>query len=137
MKFFSPAPIWQDKGIGLLRILVGIFMIYHGIEIFDAAKIKEYASWEPTKSLPAPLFLSYLGKFCEFLGGILLLLGLFTRVGTLFIILPMIFVAFFIGHAKIWYEDQYPFLFILLGLVFFFTGPGAWSIDKLRYNKTV
>ena len=134
-KFFSPSPIWQTKGLPLIRILLGIFMIYHGWESFDAAKIKEYASWVPTKTFPAPLLLSYIGKVSELLGGILLMLGLFTRLGVLMIILPMIYVAFFIGHGKIWYEDQYPFLFILLSLVFFFSGPGIWSVDNARKNK--
>jgi uncharacterized membrane protein YphA (DoxX/SURF4 family) len=40
-----------------------------------------------------------------------------------------------VGDGKIWYEDQHPFLFVLLAAVFFFTGPGKWSIDYLLFNK--
>jgi uncharacterized membrane protein YphA (DoxX/SURF4 family) len=82
-KFFSPEPCGETTGLPVLRILVGIFMIYHGWESFDTIKIHEYATWEPTKSLPAPLLLVYIGKLSELAGGLLLLLGLFTRIGVL------------------------------------------------------
>jgi len=111
-------------------------MIYHGTEVFEADKIKEYAGWEPIKSFPAPMALAYLGKLSELIGGILLLLGLYTRLGTLIIMGTMLFIAFVIGHGKIWYEDQYPFLFGLLALVIFFNGPGAWSLDQKIFNNS-
>jgi putative oxidoreductase len=134
-KLFSPEPIWAGRGLALIRILVGIFMFYHGLEVFDASKLKEYATWAPTKHFSHPLLLTYAGKIAELIGGLLLALGLFTRLGIIILILPMLYIAFLIGNGKIWYEDQYPFLFTLLGLVFFFNGPGAWSIDKWLYKK--
>jgi uncharacterized membrane protein YphA (DoxX/SURF4 family) len=47
----------------------------------------------------------------------------------------MLYITFVVGGGKIWYEDQYPFLFVLLAMVFFFTGPGKWSIDSSLFNK--
>ncbi|MFI5154719.1 MAG: DoxX family protein [Chitinophagales bacterium] len=134
-KFFSPTPIWQSSGLAMIRILVGIFMFYHGLEVFDPAKMKEYATWAPTKNFSFPLFLAYMGKIAELIGGLLLGLGLYTRLGILILIIPMLYIAFLIGNGKIWYDDQYPFLFVLLAMVFFFNGPGAWSIDKMRNKR--
>ena len=111
-------------------------MIYHGWEVFEADKIKEYAGWDSIKSFPAPMALAYLGKLSELIGGILLLLGLFTRLGSIIIMVTMLFIVFVIGHGKIWFEDQYPFLFGLLALVIFFNGPGAWSLDQKIFNKS-
>ncbi|MFI5152279.1 MAG: DoxX family protein [Chitinophagales bacterium] len=135
--FFDPAPIWQKPALGIIRIIIGIFMVYHGLEVFEANKIREYAGWDSIKSFPAPMALAYLGKLSELIGGILLVLGLFTRLASLMIMVTMLFIAFVIGHGKIWYEDQYPFLFGLLALVIFFNGPGAWSLDQMIFkNKT-
>lgn len=134
-KFFSPAPLWQKSGLALIRILVGIFMVYHGLEFLDAAKMKEYSTWAPTKSFSHPLLLAYIGKIAELIGGLLLGFGFMTRLGVIILLLPMLYIAFLIGNGKIWYDDQYPFLFALLALVFFFNGPGAWSIDKLRNER--
>jgi putative oxidoreductase len=38
------------------------------------------------------------------------------------------------GHGKIFSDDQHPFLFVLLSLVFFFSGPGKWSMDELLFK---
>jgi len=133
--FFSSKGMMQSNGIACIRILVGIFLIYHGWEIFDAAKMKEYTTWETFKHSPSPSFMPYLGKASEFIGGLLLTAGLFTRVASLIIIGTMLYISLIIGSGKIWYEDQYPFLFALLALVFIFTGPGNFSADKIIFDN--
>jgi len=47
----------------------------------------------------------------------------------------MLFIVFFVGYGKFWYEDQHPFLFVLLALIFFFTGPGRWNLDQLIFGR--
>src|ERR1700733_6004148 len=116
----------QNRAIACIRIIVGVSMIYHGRESFEPAKIAEYAGWDVFKHLAAPSFPVYLGKISELVAGSLLLLGLLTPLASLLLCGTMLYISFFIGHGKIWYEDQYPFLFALLALVFFFIGPGAW-----------
>ena len=132
-KFLSPSPIWQQNGIFLVRIIVGIFLIYHGWEIFEKTKMQEYLTWENFRD-PGKAYLPYLGKSMELCAGILLFLGLFTRLSSLLIMGTLGYITFFVGGGKIWYEDQYPFLFVLLALVFIFTGPGNFSLDKILFK---
>jgi len=134
-KLLSPLPLWQNTGLVLLRILTGALMIYHGLEIFDRTKMLPYMEWEVIKSLPAPETMLYIGKGLEFVTGICFVLGLFTRIAALFIAIDMLFICFKVGGGKFWYEDQHPFLFALLALVFFFTGPVKWSLDKLWFKR--
>jgi len=134
-KLFSTKPLMEENGLAFIRVLVGIFLIYHGSEIFDDAKIKEYAAWDIFKKSSSASFMIYLGKGFELVGGILLALGLFTRLACVIIMGTMFYISFFVGNGKIWYEDQYPFLFALLALVFFFTGPGNKSADHLLFDK--
>jgi len=135
-RLLSSSPIWQTAGLTLIRIAVGSFMIYHGWEIFSDEKIGEYLKWDIFKTSSGKT-LVYLGKGAELIGGILLVFGLFTRLAAIILIGPMIYITFFLGHGKIWYEDQYPFLFILLGLVFFFMGGGRLSLDQLLFKKNI
>ena len=135
-RFFSPAPLWQSTGLALVRLAVGIFFIYHGWEMFDQAIINRYLGWEQFKN-PSGKLMVYSGKAGELIAGILLVLGLFTRIACLLIIGVMGYIAFFVGKGIIWYDDQHPFLFVLLGFVFFFTGPGDFSLDKLIFKKKV
>jgi uncharacterized membrane protein YphA (DoxX/SURF4 family) len=134
-KFFSTQPMLFDGGLFLVRLILGFFMVYHGWEVFDKVKMADYASWDTFKNGSSPVFLVYLGKIAELVGGILLMLGLLTRLGALMIIFTMGYIALFVGHGKIWYEDQHPFMFVLLGLVFIFTGPGRFSLDAALSKK--
>lgn len=127
--FFQNTPL-SGIGTAIVRIITGLFMVYHGFEIFDAKLMNDYAQWEMFKELPMGLVLVYLGKGAEFVAGILLALGLFTKLASIIIAVTMLSITFFVGHGKFWYEDQHPFLFVLLALIFFFNGAGAWSLDS-------
>jgi putative oxidoreductase len=99
--------------------------------------MNEYLKWDVFKDSSFGKMLVYAGKASELVSGVLLLLGLFTRIACVILICTMAYIAFFLGNGKIWYEDQYPFLFLLLGFIFIFTGPGSLSVDRLLFkNKT-
>lgn len=132
--FFSFLPINQEGGISLIRIIVGLFMTYHGWEVFDSEIMKGYLTQDAFKNYSSPLPMIYMGKTAELISGLLLTFGLLTRVASVILMCTMLYISFFVGHGKIWYEDQHPFLFVLLALVFFFTGPGKWSLDYLIFN---
>lgn len=131
-KLLSYKPLWQDAGLALIRIIVGCFLIYHGKELLDAAKMKEYAGWGTFKGMD---FMPYIGKGAELVAGVLFVAGLLTWFASLLVIGTFVYIVFFVGHGKIWYEDQYPLLFALLGGVFFFTGPGKISLDAYLFKK--
>ena len=130
----SPSPLAFEKGIAIVRIIVGAMLIYHGQEVFNPEIMNGYLQWDTFKS-PGSKFMVYLGKSSEFISGLLLFLGLFTRVGALIAMGTLSYVTFIVGHGKFWYEDQHPFMFVLFGLTFIFTGPGAWSLDAVMFGK--
>lgn len=132
--FFSSSPLWQTSGLTLIRCILGAFLIYHGWEIFSETKMNGYLQWDQFKNASGKLMV-YSGKAAEFIAGILFVLGLFTRIACLLIMGVMCYITFFLGKGDIWYHDQYPFLFVLLALVFFFTGPGNFSLDKMIFKK--
>lgn len=131
-KLLSPQPFAQANGIALIRIIAGAFMLYHGWEVFSAEKMKVYFDWE---SFKGSSWLPYAGKAAEFVAGLLLVAGLFTRIASLLMMGTLAYIAFFVGHGKVWYEDQHPFLFVLLGLVFVFTGPGSFALDNSLFKN--
>ena len=133
--FFSAKGLAREGGLTFLRLLVGLFLVYHGWELFDAAKIKEYAAWDLFHHFTWAPLLVRSGKGAELAGGLLLAAGLFTRAACLLIVVTMLFITFVIGTGKIWYEDQYPFLFAVLAMVYFFNGPGRYSLDHHLFEK--
>lgn len=134
--FFSSKPIWPSAGLAIVRILTGGFLAYHGGELFDAATMKGYFDWEAFKGFSSPATMVYTGKAMELVMGMLLILGLLTRIAALGIVITMGYITFFVGHGQVWYSDQHPFLFVLLAILFFCCGPGALSLDALLFSKT-
>ena len=110
-------------------------MVFHGWEVFDSDKMNGYSKWLSDLHFPAPVLMAYLGKGSEFAGGVFLTLGLLTRLAIIPIIATMCIICFGMGKGKIFMDDQHPFLFILLCLVFFFCGPGRYSLDKIIFRK--
>jgi len=118
-------------GMGALRIITGLLMTYHGLEVFKPDVMDSYLLWDTIKALPLSKFMLYLGKGIELVAGILLTLGLFTRISAAFCAIVMLFICFFIGNGKFWYEDQHPFLFAMLCTVFLVYGSGGFALDKI------
>jgi len=134
-KFLSPGPLMQTAGLMLIRIIIGAFLIYHGSEVFSAEKIDGYLQWDIFKTSNGR-FLVLAGKTSELVAGIFFVLGFLTRVASLLTIGVMLYITFILGKGIIWYDDQYPFLFILLALVFFFTGAGKISLDNRLFKSS-
>jgi len=126
--FFSPEPMQMHKALAVTRIIVGLLLMFHGWELFNPEIMNGYQEWDVFKGC-AGAILVYAGKSSELISGTLLVLGLFTRVGALLTIGTFSTITFWVGQGRFWYDDQHPFMFALLGLLFFFTGPCAWSLD--------
>lgn len=132
--FFSASPVQLANVLAVIRIMVGLLILYHGFEIFDQKVMKGYLEWDTFKN-QAGKALVYIGKSGELLAGTLLVLGLFTRIGALLLFGTLSYITFFVGHGRFWYEDQHPFMFVLFGALFLFTGPGSWSLDEKIFGK--
>jgi putative oxidoreductase len=120
---------WNTNGLAAIRIIVGLLMFYHGLEVFKTNTMNSYLEWEVIKKLPFPVLLTYSGKLIELITGFCFATGLFMRIAAVFMAGNMLFICFYIGSGKFYYEDQHPFLFALLALVFFFLGSVKYGLD--------
>lgn len=120
-------------GLLLLRMVSGGIMLTHGYQ--KLLKLSELKS-----SFPDPLGVGsdvslYLTIFAELLCAAFLVLGLFTRLALVPLIVTMV-VAFFIIHAKDPLGDKELALFYLVAYTtLLFTGPGKFSLDKTVLKK--
>jgi putative oxidoreductase len=83
---------------------------------------------------PALLSMSGIGGILEFFGGLLLLMGLFTRP-VAFLLSGQMAVAYFLYHAPQGFlplqnKGELAALYSFLFLFLFFAGGGEWSIDN-------
>jgi len=134
-RIFSRNSKAMELVLTLIRLYVGVALLIHGIEVFNEAKMTEYAGWMPKFMKFSPSFIAYTGKTAEFVAGILFLLGLFTRPASVIVIATFAFISFKLGQGRIFMEEQHPFMFCLLGLLYLFAGGGKWSLDRSFFRK--
>ena len=84
----------------------------------------------------APVFWGFMASLAEFGGGILILLGLFTRPASAFMAFTML-VAFVMHTSKLdpWSKSVYPMEMFAVFMALLFIGAGKYSIDALISKK--
>ena len=116
---------WRPVALSVLRIVVGVTFSCHGLQkllgLFGGQRFE---------------YLSLLGiaGILEGLGGLLMLIGLFTRPVALVLCGEMA-VAYFLRHAPrgLWpivNGGELAVLYCFLFLYFLTAGPGRWSLDS-------
>jgi putative oxidoreductase len=84
----------------------------------------------------APVFWGFMASISEFGGGILILLGLFTRPASAFMAFTML-TAFMMHTSKLdpWSKAIYPMEMFAVFMALLFIGAGKYSIDALISKK--
>jgi len=137
MKTQTLAAEWAPRLLSVLRIVPALIFLEHGTQ--------KLFGFPPRMggAMTGPAFLSLLwfAAVIEIVGGVLLLLGLFTRPVAFVLSGEMAF-AYWLSHAP---RNPFPALnggdaAILYCFVFLYmaaAGGGAWSLDRARERSVV
>lgn len=147
MGLFSPArnATTTDIGLLLIRCIVGVVFIYHGgqklfPDVFGGHGMEGFT--ESVAKLNLPLLShevqAQLAAWAEFGGGILLILGLLTRLAAIPALVNMIVAVTMVHWGKFSIAEggiEYALLLgiLLLGLIF--TGAGRFSLDGVIFGR--
>jgi putative oxidoreductase len=125
----------NDVGLLVFRVAISLLMLIpHGwpklMKLLEGGEIKffDFLGIGATFSL-------ILAVSSEFFASILVALGIFTRIGSISLIITM-FVAAFIVHADDPFSKQEKALMYLVSyLMLFITGPGKISLQTIAEEK--
>ncbi|HLP04941.1 MAG TPA: DoxX family protein [Paludibacter sp.] len=129
---------FHNTGLFLLRMILGFFMLSHGWH-----KIENFQML--TAGFPDPLNIGsasslVLSIFAEFVCSVLVILGLFTRIVAVPIMVGMVATIFIIQSNL---PRELAFLYLLLYVVLTFMGAGKFSLDYIfdlfcdKYSRPV
>jgi putative oxidoreductase len=113
----------------LLRVVSGLLFLQHG-----GQKLFGWFGGIPPNGMAAPVWTqAWIGGFLEFFGGLLILIGLFTRP-IAFIVAGEMAVAYFQFHQPgglfpIQNHGESAVLYCFIFLLFAAWGAGEWSLD--------
>ncbi|AXC13406.1 Membrane protein, distant similarity to thiosulfate:quinone oxidoreductase DoxD [Acidisarcina polymorpha] len=130
---------WLDRlqpfGALVLRLVLGVIMVAHGYtKIIPKGAL--YSFTQNVAHLGMPMWLGYVAAFTEFFGGMLLILGLLTRLAALGAAIDMGVAIVKVhlhggltGHGNA-PGFEYPLALFAIALMVVFTGGGLLAIDQ-------
>jgi putative oxidoreductase len=132
---------WLTKSYGngaflLMRVWIGIAMLIHSYKSVIGGEMAGFVEYIASFGIPAPEIMGWLAKGSEFLGGIFLILGLFSKISALFIFITML-VATLVIHkgALIGSPGELTWCYLLISLAIMIQGAGKISLDHLIVTR--
>lgn len=128
----------QPWALTLLRLVLGISMLYHGWEklipaggfsrAHPLAGIESFNHFVMTLGLP--YWLGYISIVTEFLGGALLILGLLTRLSALLIAVNMLVAIWTVNMRHGYASSEYSLALASMAFMLVVAGSGALALDR-------
>jgi putative oxidoreductase len=121
----------------LIRVALGLVLLPHGVNKLFFGDAANAARTMTGLGLDPPLVWAYFIGVVEAVGGLLMVLGLYTRVVAAAFVIQMCVIAFGVLWPKWWWGQrgmEYVTLMGLVSLAVFFKGGGKLSLDN-RLNK--
>lgn len=129
----SPNQKFLSLGLLILRVIVGITMLTHGL-----AKLTSFSAL--SAEFPDPIglgsTLSLIMIICAEVGcSIFLIVGAFTRLATIPLIFSMLVVILIVHGSDPFQMKELPLLYLVIYIFLFFTGAGKISFDSIILKK--
>jgi putative oxidoreductase len=130
---FATYPRRLDLGLTLLRLVTGLIFTMHGYQKLFVMGFAGVTGAFTQMGAPLPGISGPLFAVCEIVFGIVVILGLLTRLGSLWFIIDMLG-AIAVVHLKNGWSGrggmEFPVLLLIASVVIFLGGPGAYAIDN-------
>jgi putative oxidoreductase len=125
-------------GLMILRIAVGIVFLMHGGQKLFVYGFGGVGASFAKMGIPMPEVMAVVVTLVEFLGGLALVLGLFTRWAALLLAINML-VAMFKVHfrAGFFLPQGYEFTFVLAAanIALALAGPGNLALERMLWRR--
>ena len=125
-------PYNTDLALLILRVVLGIVMIYHGWPKLTnlGGTIEGFTGM----GIPLPVVAAIFATVAEVLGGMLMLVGAFTDIAGLMFAIDMLGAIIFV-HAKNGFSAakggiEFPLLLLAVALAMALAGPGRYAVGS-------
>jgi len=120
----------------VVRVIVGVIMAAHGWQKITQIGVGNFGGFLAQLGVPLPTLMAFVVTFVELVGGILLILGLFSRLAALILTIDLVVAILlvkvnigFIAPAGRGAGAELDLALIAGFLTIFLAGPGRISLD--------
>src|SRR5919206_5284446 len=120
------------------RVIVGAIMAVHGWQKLSMGPANVGQGMLASLGVPLPVFMGYVVTFTELIGGILLIIGLLSRLAALILAIEMVFTTLlvkinvgFIAPPGSGAGAELDLILLAAFLTILLVGPGRLSLDEL------
>ena len=133
-KLLAPFPYSFDWATLLLRIA------FCGLMFYNHARMKLLLFSENPESFPDPLGIGgalsyYLVVFAEVVCAVLVLLGSFTRLALIPLLITMAVATLAVNWDNPMADKELPLMYLSVYAAVFLLGPGRFSLDAVWFGK--
>ena len=134
------AQIAQIRGWGLavVRVVAGVVFFMHGFQKLFLMGFGGVAGFLGGQGVPAPGLFAVIVTLVEFLGGLALIVGLFTRIAAILLAIDML-VALLTVHLPGGFfitNGELPLMLLAAAIGLAVGGPGEAALDRLLATRT-
>lgn len=141
---FSTNPYNISFGILLIRVIIGVVMAFYGYQKlinFETMAASDFWAKEVSFLGMTGKVLLALTVFAEFFCSLLLIIGLFTRLALVPLLICMGYIIACVAKFSVIYsgdngtEVNNAFVYFIIYFAIYLTGPGNYSLDHKIANR--
>ena len=127
--------LYSDWAPLILRLMLGAAFIVHGYpKLFNREGRQGFAGWLDSIGIKPGKFWALVVGVVEFYGGIALILGVYTQLVAILIVINMVVAMWKVKWGKVGFTTQggweLDLAYLVIAVSLFLTGAGVWSLDK-------
>jgi putative oxidoreductase len=130
----TTSPRLSDLGLLIVRVWFGVLLaVAHGVG--KMTDLSSFTQSVESRGMPLAAVLAPLAAASELVGGILLALGLFTRLAASAVLGTMLVAAFWVHAADPFMKKEFALAYAAAALAMLVAGAGRYSLDELLFGR--
>ena len=124
-------PHWKNVALLVLRITVGLVLAYHGwTKLGNIAGTSQFMG--NVVGLPGGGFWAWFVGLVEFIGGLMLIVGLYARLAAKVLAIDILFALLLVHTKAPWAQAELPLVLFGGLLALSACGAGCWRLSKAQ-----
>lgn len=122
-----------DWGLLILRVGIAVPLIVHGWAKLQG--VDQFSGMLGGLGVPAPMVMAWVVTLLEFVGGLMLLLGIWVRCISVLVTIQFLYILFAVKDWAIGGRGDVDFTIMMMAVALYVLGAGKYSLEAMWGKK--